>query len=131
MSIDCRKSTVILGDAKIPIKFPFFIFICIIDDSFIFSVSIIIISTIQFSLIFILRMPSEYYCPNCRSEDVIVYDKHIECPHCNLHFSIEDLESDIDDENILSKQELQGIADSFEELKDEENREKFFNWVVG
>ena len=71
-------------------------------------------------MFFTLRMPSEYYCPRCQSEEVIVYDDHIECLQCGLDFSIETMESDIEEENILAEEELQGVADAF----DEEERKK-------
>jgi len=70
-------------------------------------------------------MPSEYYCPNCKSENVIVYDDHIECNDCGMSFSREILDSDMDDESILSEQELKGFIDTFDELKDEETRRRF------
>lgn len=89
------------------------------DDNFIFSVSIIII-TIQFCMFFTLRMPSEYYCPRCQSEELIEYDDHIECLQCGMEFSIRSLEEDIEDENILAEEELQGVTDAF----DEEERKK-------
>lgn len=94
------------------------------DDSFIFSVSIILIS-IQLFVFFNPRMPSEYYCPNCKSENVFVYDDHIECAQCGLNFFIKDIENDIDEENLLSEQELKGFVDAFNELKDEETRRRF------
>jgi DNA-directed RNA polymerase subunit RPC12/RpoP len=71
-------------------------------------------------------MPSEYYCPRCKSEDVIYYDDHIKCSQCHLSFFIKNLESDIEDENILSEQESSGVVDAFPELKDEETRKKFY-----
>jgi len=70
-------------------------------------------------------MPSEYHCPRCKSEKVIVYDDHIECTQCGLRFFIKDIESDIDEENLLSEQEKKDIIDGFDELKDEETRRKF------
>ena len=39
---------------------------------------------------------------------------------CGLDFSIETMESDIEEENILAEEELQGVADAF----DEEERKK-------
>lgn len=97
-----------------PIRVSFCIVLSIINNNFIFSVSILII-TIQLCVFFNPRMPSEYYCPRCQSEDVIVYDDHIECTNCELTFSIESIESDIDDEDILAEEELQGVADAFNE----------------
>lgn len=35
------------------------------------------------------------------------------------------IDSEIDEENHLSKQELKGVADAFEELKDDKKRKKF------
>jgi len=43
-----------------------------------------------------------------------------------MNFFIEDLESDIEDENILAEEDLSGVVDAFDELKDEETRKKFF-----
>jgi len=65
-------------------------------------------------------MPSEYYCLKCKSEEVFVYDDHIECAQCGSSFFIEDIESDIDEENLLSEQGLKGFADAF----DDEERKK-------
>ncbi len=98
----------------IPIKISFCIALLFINNNFIFSVSILII-TIQLSVFFSPRMPSEYYCPRCQSENVIVYDDHIECTGCGLNFSIENIESDIDDKNILAEEELHGFTDAFDE----------------
>jgi len=70
-------------------------------------------------------MPSEYYCPRCQSEKVIVYDDHIECTQCGLSFFTEDIESNIDEENLLSEQELKGFADAF----DEEERKKIVKFL--
>lgn len=99
-------------------------FIFIRDDSFIFSVSIILI-LIQLFVIFNTRMPSEYYCPRCQSENVIIYDDLIECKDCGGLFSREILESGINDESVLAEQELKGIYDSFDEFKDEETQRRF------
>ena len=65
-------------------------------------------------------MPSEYYCPRCQSEEIIEYEDHFECMQCGLNFSIEALDDDIEDENILAEEELQGFTDAF----DEEERKK-------
>jgi hypothetical protein len=76
------------------------------------------------------KMPSEYSCPSCNSKNIIVYDDHIECTECNLSFFIEDLDSDMDDENILSEQEVRGFLDVFQdELKDEKERKKFLKSI--
>ena len=65
-------------------------------------------------------MPSEYYCPRCQSEEIIEYEDHFECLQCGLNFSVEALDSDIDDDNIIAEEELQGFVDGF----DEEERKK-------
>ncbi|TKJ21759.1 MAG: hypothetical protein CEE43_08705 [Promethearchaeota archaeon Loki_b32] len=100
------------------IKSPLFISIIFYDDSFIFSVSIIII--IQLCIFFTLRMPKEYYCPRCKSENVFVFVSHIECAECGSSFFIEDIKSVIDEENILAEDELDAFAEAF----DEEERKK-------
>lgn len=97
----------------------FCIVLSFINNNFIFSVSILIV-TIQLCVFFNPRMPSEYYCPRCQSENVIVYDDYIECTDCRLNFSIENIESDIDDDGILAEEELHGFAKAF----DEEERKK-------
>lgn len=103
----------------IPTRFSFCIVLSFINNNFIFSVSIIII-TIQLCVFFNPRMPSEYYCPRCKSENIIVYDDFFECVDCGLSFFLEDIESDMDDENILALEEKHGIVDAF----DEEERKK-------
>jgi len=60
-------------------------------------------------------MPTDYYCPRCKSENVYVFETNIECAECGSSFSIESIESDIDEENILAKEELDAFADAFSE----------------
>ncbi|MBA7610407.1 hypothetical protein ES703_17615 [subsurface metagenome] len=74
-------------------------------------------------MFFTLRMPTEYHCPRCKSENVFVFDSHIECAECGSSFFIADIESDIDEENILTEEELDAIAGAF----DEEERKKIIN----
>ena len=109
---------------RFPIKFPLFISVIFYDDRFIFSVSIIII-IIQLCMFFTLRMPTEYYCPHCKSENVFVFDSHIECAECGSSFFIEDIESDIAEENILAEDELHAVADAF----DEKERKKIIKFL--
>jgi len=104
---------------RFPIKSPLFISVIFYNDSFIFSVSIIII-IIQLCIFFTLRMPKEYYCPHCKSENVFVFVSHIECAECGSSFFIEDIKSVIDEENILAEDELDAFAEAF----DEEERKK-------
>ncbi|MFX0106155.1 MAG: hypothetical protein ACFE75_11775 [Candidatus Hodarchaeota archaeon] len=70
-------------------------------------------------------MPPQYQCPNCQSGDIIEYDDYIECLNCGLEFFKEFINGEVDEENLLSEQELKAFADSFEELKDDEKRKKF------
>jgi len=70
-------------------------------------------------------MSPQDQCPNCQSSDVIEYDEYIECLSCGLEFFKESIDSEIDEENLLSEQELKGFADAFEELKDDKKRKKF------
>jgi len=71
-------------------------------------------------------MPPEYYCPRCKSENVYVFEAHIECAECKLSFSIESIENDIDEENILAEEELDAFAGAF----DEEERKKIINSLI-
>lgn len=87
-------------------------------------VSIILI-TLQLWVIFTPKIPSEYYCPRCQSEDIFVYDNYIECAQCGLNFFIEDIESDVDRENLLSEQELKAVANAF----NEEERKKILKFL--
>jgi hypothetical protein len=75
-----------------------------------------------------IKMGSAYHCPACKSSDIIENEGTIHCPKCKLDFNKEHL-GKIDDENILSVQELGGFVDSFDELKDEETRERFLRAI--
>ena len=68
-------------------------------------------------------MDTIYHCPVCKSKDVIEYEDMIECPSCNLEFFKEGL-GEIDDENKLSVQELNGIVKAFDDLEDKKTRKK-------
>ncbi len=83
----------------------------------------ILLFTTKICMFFTLRMPTDYYCPRCKSENVYVFETHIECAECGSSFSIESIESNIDEENILAEEELDAIADAFSE----EEREKIIN----
>ena len=65
-------------------------------------------------MIFMKNINSEYYCPRCQSRDVIDYGDFIHCLNCELDFNKE-LIGQIDDEDILSRQELGGIVDALDE----------------
>ncbi len=71
-------------------------------------------------------MPSRIRCPNCNSEELIDYGDIIECIHCGYEFFKEFLNSEIDEENILSSQELEGFTKTFQdEFKTKKERKKF------
>ena len=108
---------------RFPIKFPLFISVIFYDDRFIFSVSIIII-IIQLCMFFTLRMPTEYYCPHCKSENVVNFGSQIECRKCGKSFLIETIESGIDKENILTVEDSDAILGAFDE--DERKKIKEF-----
>ena len=70
-------------------------------------------------------MPSKYRCPSCNSDNIIEYEKTIECPHCKRSWHKDFIDSDIEKDHILSDQELDAFLDAFEELKDEKERKRF------
>ena len=73
-------------------------------------------------------MPSGYYCPRCKSNKILVHNDHIECLDCNFRFCIEDLESDIEEENMLAEEEKSAVLDAFkDEFEDKESMRKFIN----
>lgn len=57
---------------------------------------------------------TKYYCPRCKSRDIIEYETFIECPKCKLEFEKEFF-GVVDDENMLARQEVRGFIDSFDE----------------
>jgi hypothetical protein len=73
---------------------------------------IFIIDTIYMRYLY--KMTQKFHCPRCRSKDIIEYDDFIECPKCDLEFDKEFL-GVIPDEDILSRQELIGISNTFTE----------------
>ena len=61
-----------------------------------------------------------YICPRCGSRDISEFDDFISCNKCNLDFDKKFL-GVIDNENILSRQDLKGTVDVFDD-DDEKNR---------
>jgi hypothetical protein len=59
----------------------------------------------------------KYHCPWCKTSILLVYDELIECPKCLLEFEKKFL-GRIPDTEIMSRQEMTGILDGFEKLKD-------------
>jgi len=62
---------------------------------------------------------SKYYCPRCKSREIIEYETFIECPKCKLEFEKEFF-GVVDDENMLARQEVRGFIDSFDENEEDE-----------
>ena len=60
-------------------------------------------------------MPSVNRYPACGSEDIIDYGDLIECCRCGLEFFSESIDGEIDEENILSEQELKAFAETFDD----------------
>jgi len=89
----------------------------------------ILLVTTLLIVMFIHTLPADSRCPNCHSREFIEYEETIECTHCGLKFFKDFLGNEIDEENILSDQELEGIFDSFPELKDEKARERFLKSI--
>lgn len=85
-----------------------------ISNNFILVLFILLITDHTVMTIFFL-MPSAYRCPACGSDDVIDQGEVIECRSCRLEFFKEFLEDEIDEENLLSEQELKAFADAFDE----------------
>lgn len=81
-------------------------------------------------MIFNPNMPSEFRCPNCQSDEFIDYGELIECVQCGFEFFKEVLDHDIEEENILSDQELESLAETFQgEFKEEKDRERFLKSI--
>ena len=73
-----------------------------------------------------LKMNPKYQCPACHSDDIIEFDEYIHCLNCNLEFFKESIDNHLDEEDLLSEEELQGISNAFsDELSDREKRKKF------
>ncbi|MFX1419148.1 MAG: hypothetical protein ACFE9N_09540 [Promethearchaeota archaeon] len=74
-------------------------------------------------------MPSEYHCPLCHSKDIIEYENIIKCPNCGRKWYKDFIASIIPKENALSRAELHGLIDVFEEFKDEKTRKRFIKSI--
>lgn len=80
-------------------------------------------------------MAKKHLCPRCGSTKIVEYDTTVECRECNLEFKKENLEN-VEDENLLSIQEMKGILDELglkqdldklTKLKDMLDMEESFN----
>ncbi|MFX0002935.1 MAG: hypothetical protein ACFFAA_03725 [Promethearchaeota archaeon] len=77
-------------------------------------------------MIFNPKMPSEFRCPNCHSNEFIDYGDLVECIYCGFEFFKEFIDSEIDEDNILSDQDLNSLTESFkEEFKEEQTQKRF------
>jgi len=92
------------------------VFLILIQNENYFKVSLIILLIINSVFCFFM---SKYYCPRCKSRDIIEYETFIECPQCRLEFEKEFF-GVVDDENILARQEIMGFMDSFDENDEDE-----------
>ncbi|MFX1569011.1 MAG: hypothetical protein ACFFCV_11670 [Promethearchaeota archaeon] len=54
----------------------------------------------------------KYHCPRCKNENIVEFANYIHCPKCTRDFEKE-LLGTIDDEYILSRQEMGGFLDGF------------------
>ena len=70
----------------------------------------------------------KYHCPLCKNTEFIDYGKTVECTTCLIEFD-KKLLGKIPDDEILSTQEIKGVLDEFEELKDPEKVKKFFDSI--
>jgi hypothetical protein len=81
-------------------------------------------------MIFNPKMPSEFRCPNCQSDEYIDYGELIECSHCGFEFFKEFLNSEIDEDNLLTDQDLEGFTESFQDdIKEEEKQKSFLKSI--
>ena len=74
-------------------------------------------------------MPAPYYCPRCKTLEVIEYSNSIECPNCLLEFGKRQI-GIIPDDEILAFGETGAFIDSFEELKDPKTAKRFFDSIM-
>ena len=51
-----------------------------------------------------------YYCPQCGSPYILISRLNVYCPLCGLSYTEKQSDS-IDEENLLTKDELEGIVD--------------------
>jgi transposase-like protein len=51
-----------------------------------------------------MNSKDEYYCPRCKSKNLLVYDEIIECPQCQLTFTKKFLK-ELQDDSILAEEE--------------------------
>lgn len=76
----------------------------------------------------IFNISTNYYCPRCNSTEIVDHGEYIECSKCCLDF-FKDHFGEINNENILAEEELKGVIDSFEGLKDKKIRKVFLKSI--
>lgn len=99
----------------------------LITSSFIYIGNLTLVN-ISLIISSIGSMVKVYYCPRCKMKKVIEYPDSIVCPDCSLEFDKEQI-GIIPDDEILAHGEMHAVIDSFEELKDPEKAQKFFDSV--
>lgn len=62
-----------------------------------------------------ITIEHEYYCPRCKTADIIEYHDRIECRLCHSEFLKQHF-ARVDDEDILSVQEILSFISVFEEM---------------
>ncbi len=70
----------------------------------------------------------KYYCPNCKSKEIIEYGNIVYCSECNLEYNKDSIGT-IKDSNVVSNQELNGFLDAFDELKDPIKLKEFLRTI--
>lgn len=69
-----------------------------------------------------------YHCPQCKKTEFVDYGDTVECTTCLIEFD-KKLLGKIPDDEILSRQEVHGILDEFEELKDPKKAKKVLDSI--
>ncbi|MFX0077185.1 MAG: hypothetical protein ACFE96_17200 [Candidatus Hermodarchaeota archaeon] len=81
-------------------------------------------------VIFIHLASSEYRCPNCYSNNIIDHGEYLVCDDCGFEFTKDSLWSDIQEENRLSREDLEGFVDAFEkDFRDDQNQKRLVSSI--
>ncbi len=73
-----------------------------------------------------LMVEEKYHCPQCKKTEFIDYGETVECTTCLIEFD-KKLLGKIPDDEILSREEMDGILGEFEELKDPKKAKKLYD----
>ncbi|KKN31974.1 hypothetical protein LCGC14_0818540 [marine sediment metagenome] len=71
----------------------------------------------------------KYHSPKCKKTEFIDYGETVECTTCLIEFD-KKLLGKIPDDEILSRMEIGGVLDEFEELKDPKKAKKFLDSIT-